>query len=71
MFQPLVHNLKNGWSNKLVLKTLLLTSGRFAVWSLNLLVPDVHKETLFPVVFPSIRNDLMVASDVEKCILRL
>ncbi len=49
----------------------VVASGRFAVWSLNLFVPDVHKETLFPVVFPSIRNDLMVASDVEKCILRL
>ena len=41
------------------------------MWSLNLLVPDVHKEAVFPVVRPSIRNDLMVASDVEKCILRL
>ena len=49
----------------------MVASGRFAVWSLNLFVPDVHKETLFPVVFPSIRNDLMVASDVEKCTLRL
>ena len=53
-----------------MLQTLLLASGRYAVWSLNLFVPDVHKETAFPVVLPSIRNDLMVASDVEKCILR-